>query len=342
MAFVVLQSLSAQEHSTISCDQGIVSKIMNMFSLDRKKASLLNDKGLKFYYRDDWQKAIEQYLQALDLTDEDYCLKLTGAIYHNIANAYDGMDQYEKAIAYQKKAIAAKRAISPGSTSLALSCRDLAKSYRAVARYKEAESSYREALRIYKVQEGGRGAQVANVYTGLGENARLSEDINRSFVWNKKAVGILEKSREDLSLLATAYNNLGLSYDEDNNYTQAISYYLKSIRYEERDSTEMAKTYNNIAAAYSALENFDKAIVYYQKALKIVKKVLGEDALYTAIFYNNIGTCYEDQGNFTAALGYLEKAYTGAKKILGEAHPDVKTLKENRDRVKRRLEQRDK
>jgi len=178
---------------------------------------------------------------------------------------------------------------------------------------------------------------MADVYTGLGENARLSGDLAQSFRWNKMAVKILEKETEEEMLLSTAYNNLGISYYDDGNYSESIVYYLKSIAMKDEGTIEVAKTYNNIATSYDSLEDFDKALEYYQKALKVFEKMLGKDALYTVLTFNNIGVCYENKDDFKASFEYLEKAYTGAEKILGKTHPHVKILKENRDRVEQKL-----
>ena len=337
LTFVALQGLPAQETTVPKCEHGIFTRLANLFSLNEKKARILNNKGVELYGRNDWEAAMQQYRQALGLIHQDRCLNLTGTIYHNMALVYDDEDRYEEAIAYQKKAVEVKLAtLSENSSSLAGSYKYLAATYRTTAEYKEAERYYKKALDIYKGKKDD-SAKMADVYTGLGENARLSGDLARSFKWNKMAVKILEKQAEEEVLLSTAYNNLGLSYYDDGNYSESIVYYFKSTAMKDEGTIEVAKTYNNIASSYDALEDFDKAIEYYQKALKIFEKILGKDALYTVLTFNNIGVCYENKGDFKVSLGYLEKAYTGAEKILGKTHPHVKTLKENRDRVKREL-----
>jgi len=58
----------------------------------------------------------------------------------------------------------------------------------------------------------------------------------------------------------------------------------------------------------------------------------------TAKSYNNIGSVYDKQGNYKKALEFYSKALAIREKILGSEHSDTKTIQDNIDAVKHKLE----
>ena len=59
----------------------------------------------------------------------------------------------------------------------------------------------------------------------------------------------------------------------------------------------------------------------------------------TAMSYNNIGLVYNSQGDYDQALEYCQKALEIFEKALGAEHPYTKTVKENIELLKTKMEE---
>lgn len=336
--FVILltQLLVAKEDTVVNCNS-IFSTIQRVF-LDKEQAEAHNDEGLELYNKDNSQEAIEKYIKGLSSINENKCLEVTAHLYHNLALAYDDLEEYKKAIYYYKKAIEVKKNVFPDNRCCFTETYDaIAASYRSVAEYDNADKYYKLAKISCLASLSVDKDLLADIYADMGENYRLSDDLNKSYIYNKKAIDILEKIDLKSSSLAMPYNNMGLVYDDENNKTEAIKYYKKSIELKDKNSYDAAITYINIAVSYGDLEQYDLSIKYYKKAEAILTKYLNGNSIVLYVLYNNMGYFYEDQGKLNKALELFRKAYKGGKKILGESHPHIETFKENMQRVRKKL-----
>ena len=111
-----------------------------------------------------------------------------------------------------------------------------------------------------------------------------------------------EDSSDDiLGLNAIELNEEALALLNHGVYTdvaQAIEYLNRAIRLDSDFST----AYNNLGLAYEQRGNYDRAIEYYQKALKIDLKKLGSEHPEVAIRYNNLGWAYQLRGDYDRAI----------------------------------------
>ena len=95
---------------------------------------------------------------------------------------------------------------------------------------------------------------------------------------------------------ARAYNNLGLIYDKQGNFSQALSDYNKAIEI----APHLAMAYNNRGSTYAKQGNFTLGLSDFNKAIEIDPGSAGA--------YNNRGDAYYGQGNFTQAMSDYNKA----------------------------------
>jgi serine/threonine protein kinase len=95
---------------------------------------------------------------------------------------------------------------------------------------------------------------------------------------------------------ANAYNNMGVAYGEQQNYTQAINCYQKAISIDPNH----ANAYNNMGVAYGEQQNYSQAISWYRKAISI-------DPNHAKAYYN-MGRAYSDQQNHSQAISWYQKA----------------------------------
>lgn len=115
--------------------------------------------------------------------------------------------------------------------------------------------------------------------------------------------------------IAYSYNILGLIYDNQGNYKEAINYYIQSlkIREEIEDKQAIGVSLNNIGQFYYAQGNDILALNYLQKALQYAQNT--EDELSTGYIYNNLGLIYDNDSNYEEASKYYKKAIVVFEKM---------------------------
>ncbi|MDH7447528.1 tetratricopeptide repeat protein [Aquimarina sp. 2201CG14-23] len=76
---------------------------------------------------------------------------------------------------------------------------------------------------------------------------------------------------DKLTMIALAYDCLGIIERRRNNYDKAFAYYLDALRVKEQagDTINIGRSFHNIATLFGSQRNMDKAIYYMKKALPI-------------------------------------------------------------------------
>jgi Tfp pilus assembly protein PilF len=119
--------------------------------------------------------------------------------------------------------------------------------------------------------------------------------------------------------LATAHSNLGLAYNQKNNYASAIGEFHKALALNPKD----AITYNGIGAALKAEKDLSGAVANLETAVKYDPKL--------AVAHYNLGTVYEALGELDKAINSYESALR-ADSHMGEAHYRVGLILQKRKR----------
>lgn len=127
----------------------------------------------------------------------------------------------------------------------------------------------------------------------------------------------LNKKEKDsfLNSRAFAFNSLGLIYMYQGEYTKAIDYHMRCLKFKEQsgDQQDVASSLNNIGLVYNEQGDFAKAIDYYTKSLKIQEKIGNKKGVANTL--NNIGNIYYAQANYTKAIEYYGKSLKIQEKI---------------------------
>ncbi|POY38605.1 hypothetical protein C3K47_04205 [Solitalea longa] len=113
----------------------------------------------------------------------------------------------------------------------------------------------------------------------------------------------------DANQLFTAYNNLGIIYQLQGDYKNAILNFNKALTYlspkTEAYISRKAGVFNNLGGTYKQLSEFDKATSYLKEALKLSKQINDKDN--TARILSNQGQINQHLGRYDLALSnYLE------------------------------------
>jgi Tfp pilus assembly protein PilF len=123
------------------------------------------------------------------------------------------------------------------------------------------------------------------------------------------------------------YYFLGWIKKDQGKYTEAITYYERSLKIRQKslpaNHPNLANSYNNIGLVYHNMGEYLKALSYYEKALEIKQKTLPANHPLLATSYNNIGGVYDDMGEYSKALSYYGKALEIWQKTFPANHPNL-------------------
>ncbi|CAM4921913.1 unnamed protein product [Rotaria socialis] len=145
-------------------------------------------------------------------------------------------------------------------------------------------------------------------------------------------IGLLKNSSCDKEN-AYVYQQLGLIKYNQQEYTEAVSYYKKSLKiYQEilcEDDQKLGAICKSVAMAYEKLEDQSNALKFFEKAHDIYKKVLPANHPDLSTLYRNIGQLYNSMGNYSKTLEFYEKASAIQEKTLTSDHLDLAASYDN-------------
>ena len=123
------------------------------------------------------------------------------------------------------------------------------------------------------------------------------------------------------------YHYLGWVKMDQGRYTEAITYYNKSLEISQKtlpaNHPSLATSYHSIGLVYKNMGEYSKALSYYEKALEIRQKTLPPNHPDLPTSYNTIGSVYDNMGEYSKALSYYEKEFEIEQKTLPANHPHL-------------------
>lgn len=124
----------------------------------------------------------------------------------------------------------------------------------------------------------------------------------------------LAKNLDFKRALASAYNNKGVGYYQQNKYEQALQWYNEAIGVHKQLGNYKGEAYvlSNMGMIYWKQTKLDTAVQYYLRAMKIWEEHKNEEE--TASVLQNIGNVYSDQDDYDRALQYYFKTLEIEKK----------------------------
>ena len=233
-----------------------------------RKARGYNNLGLAYMSKNLNNKAVAQFLAALELNPQDY------RAHNNLGNVFRSMGQTSKAIDHYKAALR----FNP--TSLIV-CNNLGKSYFDKGLINKSLEYFLLALRLKP--------NYAKTHNYLGNAYKAKGHRDKATAHYKKALMLKPDYSE-------AHNNIAIIYSSKGQVDKAIEHLHKAIRFK----PNYAEAYNNVALLYGFKGETEKTIEYLQKALKL--KPDYEEAHY------NLGLTYKIAGQMENATREFKAA----------------------------------
>jgi len=208
--------------------------------------------------------------------------------YFEIADALDGLYQFDNAIEFWFRALKIQITLNGEKSLVVAHCyNNIGVSYMSKYNFEEALKFYSIALKI-----------------------RLS---------------LLDSPHIDIGI---SYSNLGIIYEFRGDFKRSIDNYSQALENYRNSKHGYALrsflgTQMNIGKLYSNFGEHEKAISYYLKCLKGCMSSLKDDDIITIYTYHNLGDAYRELGDFKSALENHNKALSLRLKKFGEMHPEI-------------------
>jgi len=227
------------------------------------KASLLNNIGLAYHYEGNYKKAINTYVQSLNIYEKLNDERTANDIYNNIGSLYKNIGYYDKAINYfEKKADYSLRV--GNQIEYCKSIANIAGCYAETENIDTALILYKSVIPSFNSFEDLEIQAI--IYKGIAD---CLIDIKR----NTEALSYLEKVLKirleinDPRSLNRTYFSMGSAYYNIKKYSQAIFYFRKCIAYGEKsqDLEVLFASQRSLSQALAETGNFAEAYTYLNK-----------------------------------------------------------------------------
>ncbi|CAF1017121.1 unnamed protein product [Adineta steineri] len=144
---------------------------------------------------------------------------------------------------------------------------------------------------------------------------------------------IKNSSEDNLDELAHYYHLMGTIKENQNNYIEALDFYLKTAKIYQSASNshhfDSATLYNKIGSIYQRNKEYSKALEFHQMAKDVQEKSKPPNITELGITYGNLAVVYKNLGSGIEALHYYEEELKIHKKSVPFKYIDLAMTYEN-------------
>ncbi|MFY0607243.1 MAG: CHAT domain-containing protein [Cyclobacteriaceae bacterium] len=281
-----------------------------------------------------FKQALSLHLQVMSAEEEMY------GMYHpevaltlvNLGNAYAQNGQYREEIAALKRAERIQRkANGEKHEGLVSVYHNLATAYVNLVDYRSALEYSQKHKELVNLLFGNVSEQMGDNLNTLGMIKHGMGYTSEAFSLYKDALRIFQTMEPQNAIdLATVYNNLGVSYLDFQEYTQAEEYLTESIRQYlevfDENHPQVITTKMNLGLVEYGKSNYPKAIDIFNSTLGTGLNVEMNDSLLVATIYQNRALAELMNDEMEASLHSTNKALEIRERILGVSNPLVTEL----------------
>lgn len=222
---------------------------------DYIKGQTLHNLGTIQYYKQDFKKALDFYVQASKLLERTNNNKQLVSTYSNIGAINASLKNYKNAQLYLERALLLSEFDETIKLQILI---NLSNVYHSQHLYKKYTKTIFEAEKIAEKHHSKN--ILSTIYTNLAMYfTDQGTDYDLAIAYGKKAI-LIRKELNNKNTLQVTYNNVGHAYLKKKEYQKAIKYLDSAIV----GAKGIVKTYiyNNLKEAYSGLNQYKKAVYY--------------------------------------------------------------------------------
>jgi class 3 adenylate cyclase/Tfp pilus assembly protein PilF len=267
-------------------------------------ASALNMKGLAFYNKGDYLKAIHDHEGSLKIQNEignDYGAATS---LNNIGMTYQSQGNYINGLKYYQESLKKYKEIG-NNYGIALVLGNIGNIYNSLSDFINAMDYQQKSLVIREKIGDKRG--IANTLNNVGIIHSQQGDYLKALDYYQRSLKIRESIGDQMGIATSLKNISGIIYYNQSNYIDALDYQKRSLKiFQEMGSKDqMANSLNQIGTIYFEQRYYNKAIDNCKKGLRISEELndIIEQNKSCECLYNT----YKALGNGNKALVYHEQ-----------------------------------
>jgi two-component system, NarL family, sensor kinase len=274
----------------------------------------LNLLGAGFNLESNFSRALNIYLEALEVAVEiDDTLGIAN-IYNNLGIANMKLGNYSEALDYLFQASTLYQSLNQGLPK-AKAGNNIGLIYMEIKNYDKALEYFNEAYHYYLTQHDS--LPLSNALTNFGVFYSNTGQVDSAFKYLNKSVEMNEMidNQYGLSVVYIGIANLSQS---NNEIEKAIHYFNKSLDYAVKlnHAYQMASAKLGLANAYLKLEDYENALKYADEAIEIAE-TNNHEKLATDL-HTTLSAVYEAMGNHKLALEHFRKYVELEKELINQ------------------------
>lgn len=291
-AYVNLSNTLAIYYSDFDSALNLANKAIEVLKSNSVVSKALfqayRSQGVTYYDLVQYDKAVESYQYAIKVLDDiGGGQELNASILNNLANAYDGLGKYHKALQTHFLALKIKKSIFPEvHPEIAMSLNNIGNSYHYLEQYSRALDYFNLALH-----------QRMDLF-GL-EHRRV----------------------------ASVYNNLGNVYFDQGDYVKSKEAHAEALEIRKKvfhpDHSIFIYSYTNLGNSHALMNDPDSSQYYFEKAISLHKKNYGETTDLLATIYQNMALHHKREGHQNKGENFTNEAISHFVSNYGWKHPKV-------------------
>jgi tetratricopeptide (TPR) repeat protein len=272
--------------------------------------NILNGLGRAYDSLSEFQRAIDFYNQALELSRKFVDLDGEATSLEGLGNTYFSLGYCQQAIQFHHQALEIARKIG-NRDSEATSLINLGNAYDSLGQHQQAIQFYHQSLEIAR-KIGDLGSESAS-FNNLGNSYYSLGQYQQAIQFYDQSLEIARKIG-DYNTEASSLNNLGSTYDSLKKYQQAIQFYQQSLEITRRIGNRNGEKSSlvNLGNSYYSLGQYQQAVQFYQQSLEIARAIGDSDG--EAGSLNNLGFALEQINRRSESLD----AFKDSKQIYEE------------------------
>jgi tetratricopeptide (TPR) repeat protein len=133
----------------------------------------------------------------------------------------------------------------------------------------QSDRYYEDAIKIY--EEFNDSLSLIKVFNSQAINHQMKGNVDGAFETFLRSLDYAKKMGDNATIFNTLLN-IGIMYDNNNNYEKCLNYYHQALKYAEgTDKASLALLQSYIAEVYLSIKNFPKAEEFLRIAIENYK-----------------------------------------------------------------------
>lgn len=243
-----------------------------------KSAAAINNIGLVYDDKADYQKALEYYMEALKLCEEigaGNSSWMYGSTLNNVGLIYQNMGKYDQALDFFARSMKVKEKIG-NVRGVGSSMHNIGLAYKLKGEYEKSLEYYLKALEIRKAMNDESGT--ALTLNNIGSLYETMQEYDKAYPYLREALDIKEKQKDKYSLSLSLFS-VGANYCNRGKPQEGFVYLQRAMDIAQSIGTKdlIKRGYEDFAQYYSKMGNFQKAYEYQKLLTEIKDSILNSE-----------------------------------------------------------------